>query len=181
MLEIEVKYPVPDFAPIEERLRAWGATPHPPRDDADHYYNAPHRDFAATDEAFRVRRIGRTNLVTYKGPKIDSETKTRTEVEVPLADGDEPAERFGQILKHLGFKPVAVVRKHRRIFECRRGGFEVHVSLDEVDRVGRYVELEIVAPEDRYQAAKAVLLAAASELGLSQVERRSYLELLLKR
>ena len=54
MLEIEVKCPVTDFVAIERRLTEWGATPEPPRQEADHYYNAPDRDFARTDEALRL-------------------------------------------------------------------------------------------------------------------------------
>ena len=59
--------------------------------EADHYFNAPDRDFARTDEAFRLRRIGAANFVTYKGPKRDAQRKMRTEIEVPLPDGDEAA------------------------------------------------------------------------------------------
>ena len=96
MLEIEVKYRVDDFGPVEARLRDWGAAQSEERDDADTYFNAPHRDFAQTDEALRVRRIGERSFVTYKGPKIDRTTKTRTEIEVPLAEGSTNAADFEQ-------------------------------------------------------------------------------------
>ena len=69
------------------QLAAWGAVARPAREDTDHYFNAPDRDFAQTDEAFRLRRIGTGELLTYKGPKRDADTKTRTEVELRLADG----------------------------------------------------------------------------------------------
>src|SRR5262245_47640848 len=71
MLEIEVKYRAQDATSFDDRLRALGATPTADRQDADAYYNAPHRDFAVTDEALRVRRIGEQNYVTYKGPRKD--------------------------------------------------------------------------------------------------------------
>src|SRR5437764_734661 len=58
-------------------------------------------------------------------------------------------------------------------------GFEVEVCLDDVPEVGRFVELEIQAPEEQLDAARTVLLNVAAELGLSVSERRSYLELLL--
>ena len=35
----------------------------------DEYFSHPCRDFAATDEAFRVRRAGDDWFVTYKGAK----------------------------------------------------------------------------------------------------------------
>jgi adenylate cyclase class 2 len=179
MLEVEMKFPVADFAPLERTLAAWGTKPAVERCDADHYFNAPDRDFAQTDEALRIRRIGSSNFVTYKGPKRDPLTKTRTEIEVSLAEGDEPAEDFARLLTHLGYRAVAVVRKRRRIYHLERDGFAVEVCLDEVEEVGRFAELEIVAPEEQFPAARELLLHLARELGLTASERRSYLEMLL--
>ncbi len=181
MLEVEVKYALPDPAALAAQLAERRAAFDPPRRDADHYFNAPDRDFAATDEAFRIRTIGDANFVTYKGPKIDRETKTRLEHEIALRDGPEALAEFRQLLIHLGYRPVAVVAKSRRVARLSRGGFDVQVSLDDVDEVGHYAEIEVVAPDDRFADAKAAVLALAAELGLSQVERHSYLGLLLER
>src|SRR5262245_14508345 len=133
MLEVEVKYAVSDFAPLESVLARWGAPPGEPRRDADHYFNAPDRDFARTDEAVRVRSVGPQNFVTYKGPKRDRETKTRLEIEVPLADGPEVASDFRRLLTHLGYRRSGVVHKSRRIAHCQRGEFPLQICLDEVD------------------------------------------------
>jgi adenylate cyclase, class 2 len=179
MLEVEVKYSVNDFGPLEAALAHWGAALGPPRRDSDHYFNAPDRDFARTDEAFRVRSVGASNFVTYKGPKRDRETKTRLEIEVALADGEEAAADFRRMLTLLGYKPSGIVRKSRRVARCERHGFPLQVCLDEVDHLGRFAELEVVAAEEHYEAAKALVLAAAGELGLTRVERRSYLEMVL--
>jgi adenylate cyclase class 2 len=179
MLEVEMKFAGVDFGPVEQRLAGWGAREDSPRQDADHYFNAPDRDFAQTDEALRVRRIGAANFVTYKGPKRDAQTKTRTEVEVPLADGDRAAEDFMRLLTYLGYRPVAVVRKLRRVFHLERRGFAVEVCLDEVDGLGRFAELEVQAPEEQLPAARAAVQELAAELGLTAGERRSYLEMLL--
>jgi len=181
MVEVEVKYAAGDFAAIAARLAALGATEGDPRDDADEYFNAPDRDFARTDEALRIRRINADNRVTYKGPRRDAHTKTRTEIEVPLAPGDAAAADFARLLTSLGYRPVAVVRKHRRTFHLEREGFAAEATLDDVEGVGRYVELEIVVPEDRLPAARDAVLRLADELGLTAAERRSYLELLLRK
>jgi adenylate cyclase class 2 len=180
MLEIEAKFPVNDHGEVERQLRAWGATFDDVREDADQYFNAPDRDFARTDEALRIRSIGAMNLVTYKGPKTDALTKTRTEIEVPLAAGAPIAEEFGSLLVRLGYRPVTIVRKRRTIAHLQREGFDLEVCLDVVDEVGRFVELEIMASPDALEAARSVLLKTAGELGLKTQERRSYLELLLK-
>lgn len=179
MLEVEIKFRVKNFATIENRLNAAGADQIEVRDDVDSYFNAPDRDFAKTDEALRVRQIGSRNFVTYKGPRIDAKTKTRSEIEAPLADGAEPAAVFMRLLAALGFRPVAVVRKHRRVFELQHGEFMIHVCLDDVGNVGRFAEVEILAEEEKLEPAKAVLHEVAAYLGLVESERRSYLELLL--
>jgi adenylate cyclase class 2 len=179
MLEVEVKYRAADLKRLEANLHRFSARLTEEREDADAYFNAPHRDFAKTDEALRVRRIGTANFVTYKGPKIDANTKTRREIEVPLADGAKSAEQFQNLLQAIGFKPVAVVRKKRRLFELSREGYTLHVSLDDVELVGTYAEVEIVAPEAEVERARAAVLRLAAELGLTESERRSYLELLL--
>src|SRR5262245_19259423 len=131
-----MKFPAADFAALELRLAGWGAAVPAALEEADHYFNAPDRDFARTDEALRVRRIGPVNFVTYKGPKRDQQTKTRTEIEVPLAEGDRTADEFMRLLQFLGYRAVAVVRKRRRIYRLRRDGYDLEVCLDDVDGVG---------------------------------------------
>jgi adenylate cyclase class 2 len=117
--------------------------------------------------------------VTYKGPKRDPQTKTRAEIEVPLADGDRAAADFTSLLTHLGYRPVAVVRKQRRTLHLTEGSLPVEVCLDDVAGLGRFAELEIIVPEDQLDAARTVLLKLAAELGLHHSERRGYLEMLL--
>jgi adenylate cyclase class 2 len=181
MLEVEVKYRLPDPAAVETRLRGWGAVVVADHAEADHYLNAPDRDFARTDEALRLRRIGEQNFVTYKGPRHDSTSKTRTEIEVPCPPGDTAAEAFLKLFRALGYRPTAVVRKRRRIYEWTRDGFTVHACLDDVESVGQFVELEIVVEEAQYSAARDTVLRVADELGLGTTEPRSYLEQVLGR
>lgn len=179
MLEIEMKFPVDDFMATEQALRHNGALENPPRHEADHYFNAPHRDFAQTDEAVRIRRIGTSARLTYKGPRRPGPDKTRLEIEVPLGEGEQPAADFARVLTLLGFRPVAVVSKQRRGFHLQREGFDLEVCLDDVAEVGRFVEIEIVAPEEALEQARKVLQDVARELKLQNSERRSYLEMLL--
>src|SRR5262249_1752578 len=96
-------------------------------------------------------------------------------------DGDQAAEDYCRLLRSLGYRDVAVVRKKRTILRLKEGGFPVEVCLDEVRDVGRFVELEIVAPASKLDSARNVVLRLAGELGLSGSERRSYLQLLLEK
>ncbi len=179
MLEIEQKFADADFAAIESHLVDWQARRGVEQIEIDHYFNAPDRDFARTDEAFRLRRVGEANYLTYKGPKHPGLVKIRTELEILLRDGEEAAEQIQQMLTHLGYRPVAVVRKRRRQYHLERGGFTLTVCLDEVERLGRFAEVEIVAEDERKESARVVLQETAVSLGLTNLERRSYLNLLL--
>jgi adenylate cyclase class 2 len=179
MLEIELKFPGADLAQLERQLLAWGAKAQEPQEEADHYFNAPDRDFAHTDEAVRLRRKGSANFITYKGPKQGLQGKTRTEIEVPLADGAAVARDLVRFLEGLGYRSVAEVRKRRQIYRLDRSGFSVEVCLDEVRGLGKFAEIEIKAPLRQLKAAQRVLTETAAALGLGADERRSYLELLL--
>jgi adenylate cyclase class 2 len=56
----------------------------------------------------------------------------------------------------------------------------MEVCFDSVEGVGEFVELEILAVEAQYDAAKATLFAVATELGLTEKEPRSYLAMTLE-
>ena len=55
----------------------------------------------------------------------------------------------------------------------------LEVCFDDVERVGSFMELEILALEEDYERAKAVLLQTAADLGLTEKETRSYLGMVL--
>ncbi|MFO7908192.1 MAG: class IV adenylate cyclase [Planctomycetota bacterium] len=177
--EVENKYRVMELPPILQRLTGLGASFHGVVEQVDVYFSHPDRDFATTDEALRLRRVGDRNWVTYKGPKIDQATKTRREIELPLADGAELVEAYTTLLAALGFPVVAQVKKCRRQGRLRWKDYSVDLSLDEVAGLGQFVELEIVAETDQLPRVQAAVVALADELGLAEPERRSYLEMLL--
>jgi adenylate cyclase, class 2 len=179
--EVENKFPVDEFGDVLGRLGELGLRmdQDPETDQVDFYFGHPSRDFRQTDEALRIRSVGEVNLVTYKGPKLDRRTKTRRELELPLARGAQLAARYCELLAALGFQPVAEVRKRRRGGQLTWERWPVQVALDEVDRLGRFVELEIQAEQHALEAAQRSLLLLAERLGLARVERRSYLEMVL--
>jgi len=178
-IEVEQKFRAIHSLTLLARLERLGAVFEEPVVQVDQYFAHPARDFAHTDEALRIRRVGEQNLVTYKGPKLDATTKTRRELELPLTDGAQAADQFAELLAALGFSWVRDVRKSRRVANVEWRGREIEVALDDVGRIGQFVELEIVTDADGANAARDQLASLAAELGLKTVERRSYLELLL--
>jgi adenylate cyclase, class 2 len=180
MFEVEQKHRVDDERSLLERLAERGVEIGPPIEQSDRYFAHPCRDFSQTDEALRIRTMGDKSFVTFKGPRIDKTTKTRKEIELPLDAGDADGAKFSELLHELGFRPVAVVRKRRRKFHLTEKGRRLEGALDEVDGVGKYVELELMSEQSGLDEAKQVISAVASELRLGPVERRSYLEMMLE-
>jgi adenylate cyclase class 2 len=176
--EVEMKFPVSDEAALEARLAELGATISAPQAERDVYFAHPARDFAHTDEALRVRRKGPANFLTYKGPKLDTTTKTRHEIDLPLPPDEETAQAWTGLLDALGFTVAGEVRKSRRKAHVPWQGRRVEVSLDEVERLGTFVELELVVEPAEAEAAKRCIASLAERLQLEKSERRSYLELL---
>lgn len=180
MMEVEIRYRTTDQAGVIRKLVGWGATLAQDRVDVDHYFNPPGRDLRCTDESFRLRRIAATNCLTYKGPRRDTQTKSRLEIEVPLAAGDPTADSALRLLRALGFQPVVTVRKRRQVYQLQREGFPIEVCFDDVEQVGAFIELEILTSEEQYPAARTVVLQTAAELGLTEKENRSYLGMVLE-
>jgi adenylate cyclase class 2 len=178
MYEVELKFPLPDPVSFRRRLAECGARTGPVIEQSDLYFDHPVRDFAQTDEAFRVRLSDGRAFVTYKGPLVDSQTKTRREIEVPFA-GDDAGAQFAEILKLLGFRPVREVKKRRQPHELSWQGREFEVAIDEVVDLGIFAEFETLADEAARPAATEAILALASQFQLPPPERKSYLSLLL--
>jgi len=179
MYEVELKIPAV-HGPVRDRLRAIGARHLGSVDQVDTYYDAPHREFAETDEALRVRRetvdgnVGAK--VAYKGPLVERESKSREEVETGVDDGEDLA----AILENLGFTPAATVHKERDRFAV-----DGHtVTLDAVEGLGEFVEVETdVETEAEVEGARedATELLRRLDLDPDDGIRTSYLGLLLER
>jgi adenylate cyclase, class 2 len=174
MYEVELKLKAA-HAPVRRRLAEIGAREAGSVAEVDVYYQAPHRDFAATDEALRLRRqegSGVRHLLTYKGPKLDTRSKTRIEHEVEVAD-PEPVDAA---LQALGFEPAARVSKRRTSF-LHQG---YRIALDEVEGLGEFVEVEGSADAEGRDRVREDVRRIVAALGLdpnAQI-RRSYMELL---
>jgi len=141
----------------------------------DIYFTHPARDFSNTDEALRIRQEGEKTILTYKGPKFDKLSKTRLELEVQL----EEAETIQQILQQLGFQPVLIIQKERRIYRYK----QATISLDYIESLGAFLEIEqVIQEKEQYKNARNNLFGLLRELGLQPEKsiRKSYLELLLE-
>lgn len=179
--EVEIKFRGADHDAIEARLRALGAEGGGAVEQEDVYFAHPARDFAATGEAFRLRRDGPDHRLTYKGPRHAGPTKTREEVEVGFAGGPAAWAGMSRLFEALGFRAVASVKKVRRSFHLVRDGRPLEVVLDRAEGLGDFAEVEALAGDLDLAEAQAAVRGLARELGLERVEPRSYLRMILER
>lgn len=180
-LEVEVKFRSVDHARLRRLLIEAGCDEIPPEEQEDLYLSHPARDFAQTNEALRLRRIGDDNRITYKGPKFPGPTKTREEIELPVERGERAFRELARLFENLGFRPVASVRKLRASFHISCLPHDIEVTLDQVEGLGEFAEIETIADDEAaLPSAQAAVLALAAKLGLDQVEPRSYLRMILE-
>lgn len=170
MIEVEVKTPLkPD---TQQKIKALGAVLIGTEHHRDIYFNSPARDFRESDEALRIRVKDEGIRLTYKGPKLDSETKSRKELTVIIND----AEAMMQILLSLGFVQSGEVIKSRTKYALG----DVIFAIDDVSGLGSFLEMEI-AGEDDWPQKKRMLQDLMIRLGIGESIRKSYLEMLLER
>ena len=133
--------------------------------EEDIYFSSPIKDFKETDEALRVRYSNNKVILTYKGPKLDKVSKSREEYEAFVSGEIE------QILQKLGYKEVLKVKKKRKVYRYK----EYIISIDEVEDLGEYLEVELKSDNLR----DVEKIEGLFNLLFLDSERRSYLELLL--
>ena len=181
--EVEIKFQVENVSELERKLQQIGGTSFgEPVTESDSFFLHPCRDFVQTDECLRLRKRelpdGTTeHSLTYKGPKIDTSTKTRQEIEMPIT---EP-ERWENLLTALGFRNSASVQKIRRRQGLTVNNRHVEIVFDTLPALpesGRqFVEMETLANAEEVEESRKVILNLSEQLGLSEPIRDSYLKL----
>lgn len=176
MIEIEVKVRA-DHRQVKAALKEMGARSVGVEKQSDTYYNSPHRNFAETDEALRIRCVNGASELTYKGRKLDTVSKTREEFETAV-DGDAAR----NILLSLGFTQSGYVRKSRDVYRYK----DFIICLDKVDGLGEFVEVELMAesgPGSDIEFHRKRIFEFLQKLGIHESGsiRTSYLEMLLEK
>jgi adenylate cyclase class 2 len=169
MIEVEVKArALPDTL---QKIKALGAVLVGTESHHDLYFNSPMHDFRKSDEALRIRVKNGAAGLTYKGPKLDGETKSRLELTTTI-DDPKAAE---QILLSLGFLPSGEVKKSRTKYALG----DIVFAMDDVEGLGSFLEVEMAGAKD-WESQRRRVLDILSTLGIAESIRKSYLELLLE-
>lgn len=156
--EIEIKQRLDDPDATRRRLRSCAAQRTARVLEINQIFDTRDRRLRAADCGLRLRVChpeGGPGAVAatlaYKGPRQARPTKTREELETTVAD----APATSDILRRLGFTTVIVYEKRREIWQLD----DCEVCLDELPRVGWFVEIEGPSP--------AAIEAVRRRLGLS--------------
>jgi adenylate cyclase class 2 len=173
LIEVEIKIPIDRPEGISEKLKEKGGILIGLSNQEDTYLNAPHRDYAQTDEALRIRSTSTGAEITYKGEKMKGMgAKAREEINIPIVD----TAQFIRLFSALGFTPSAQVNKIREEWTYKG----TTVSLDTVTGLGTFVEIEVIAQRDECSSALERIELVKKDLGIEGDHiRESYLELLL--
>lgn len=182
MLEIEAKFRVEDPGGIRALLAAKGLRPEGahPTCQVDHYFQGIGRDFRQTGEALRLRVEDGRFCFTYKGkPTLGKQgAKIRREIEFDLS-GSNPGEAR-DFLVELGFQPVGIVSKKRWQYIWNDPEGNGLVALDEVEKLGTFLEVEFLVAESDRDLANQKIEEVSRSLGLSHPEPRSYLRMVME-
>jgi adenylate cyclase class 2 len=168
--ELEGKFAVESHEPVRERLTQLGARLIGRVVETNTFYDRPDGMLRRGGSGLRVREIEtlagepQPPTLTFKGPVQAGPFKKREEIELPLTD----AEAMRRLLEAIGFVEVLRFRKRReswRLDDCR-------VELDELPRLGLFVEIE--------GPSESAVQATRNALGLSAARHlaRGYAELL---
>ena len=132
--EIEIKFRVDDVRALTRRLRAAKLRlVTPPTHEMNTLYDLPGQPLRKRGELLRLRKYGKTWVLTHKAKGTVGRHKTRVETETAVADGA----KMERILNALGFQPTFRYEKFRAEWSDGKG----HVVVDETP-IGTFGEIE---------------------------------------
>lgn len=179
MIEVEIKLPIYRRAFIEQGLVRLGFLPGDLIKESDTYFTSTFHDFMGNDEALRIResenfsKTRAVSFLTYKGPKLDTVSNTRQELETIVEDG----QICRNILLSLGYHELSPVRKLRQYYHRD----SITACVDQVEHLGSFLELEMLVEkeEDRPDALQKIeAILHDLDCRMEETTRYSYLFML---
>ncbi len=132
--EVEIKFRIADIRALSARLKKAGFRKVTPRThEVNTLYDLPGQMLRKRGELLRLRKYGKTWLLTHKAKAKIGRHKSRAETETVLADGVA----FEKILLALGYRPNFRYEKFRMEWSDGKG----HVVIDETP-IGDFGEIE---------------------------------------
>ncbi len=164
MKEIEVKAKISGFSDVQSRLHNLGCTFSEPLLQKDRIYLPEGIEFPDKTKGtlfLRIRNSNGKHILTLK-KQLDTESEN-IEHEIVIDNPDE-ADKMARL---LGFHEVLHITKKR--IKCRHEG--ITISLDEIDRLGSFIEVEKMTAEDDTAEVREELLGFLETLGVRREEQ----------
>jgi predicted adenylyl cyclase CyaB len=161
-----------DFAAVRKDLRKLGFKKVLSSREIDMYYDHSLKSFSKTHEVLRIRK-SRRSIVTYKGPLLSHNVKSRVEHNCNI---DSP-EAMNRILQSLGFRQWKILGKTREKWKQAN----ISVNLDEVDKLGKFVEVEMIClGNENMRKVETRLFSTLKKLKLNtrHATTKSYIDLI---
>jgi predicted adenylyl cyclase CyaB len=162
--EFELRFVVEDYAPILDSLRKMKATIKDELIEKDLYFSTPPSGTVEKGSIIRVREDIKQNderkvILSYKSPNVlRGGVETREEIEVQVLSD---VLSLTKLLGKIDLKPLVPVSKRRVEYSLDYNGVHFTVTLDNVDSLGSFVEIELMS--HRKDDAK-ILIALSEEL-----------------
>ena len=179
MLEVEVKIQTDNLSDIRDKLENLDFSVCSFVYEKDCYFDRDDHSMKNQDKAIRIRESRDLNnnntkyTINFKGPKIDSSTMSRKEIEFEIPSFEEGYD----LIVGLGFHLAGKVEKKRIMYLSGR----ITCCLDYVVDLGDFLEVEILARDEQdYLGAMDEINGLIAKLGLdlNMSVRKSYLCLL---
>lgn len=156
-----------------ENLRKIGAERLTTVTQIDTYYNPRDRNLVETGEILRIRKEGEHRILTYKGPKIESQFRERPIFEFEI---DEETEK--KFIKIYGDR-VKVIKKERTFYQLDGITFSVD-SVFKIENgtttyLGEFIEIRLI-DQDK-QKSKLNEILKKLDLDINQGIKESYFEM----
>ena len=193
MIEVEIKVKISNPDEMRKEFKGKNGVYKCSLLHEDTYFNMPEglRDFRKSDEALRIRKSTEFNrdnkgskkqtryFLTYKGAKLNSDTKTREELETSIEEG----KKIKEILKILGFREIFTVKKERELYLFDYQNYHIEALIDFLPNLkSHFIEVECqTESEEDVGVTQEVLFNFLGDFGIKKEESiiKSYLELIM--
>lgn len=112
--------------------------------EEDTYYTDKDMNYIKDRICLRTRKTNEDKLeLTYK-PKTDNATEKYGKREVNIQINVNDYEDIKYVIEKLGFIQYVSFKKHRKTYSKIIDDTEYNIMIDEIENVGKYIELEIL-------------------------------------
>jgi len=141
--------------------------------EEDTYYTDKEMTYIRDRICLRTRNTDNEKLeLTYK-PKTDNKTEKYGKREVNIQINVEDYEDIKYVIEELGFIEYVSFKKHRKTYSKIIDNTEYNIMIDEIENVGKFIELEILTDTvEKQLKLKTRLDEFVTEIGCDSLDEK---------